>query len=72
MLEGLNGEVRFTLHPKCIMLKKDLERGQWLEDGSDLNRASGRGNALTVLSHYIGDAFPLRQTRANPSRKFYK
>jgi phage terminase large subunit GpA-like protein len=72
MLEGIQGEVRLTLHPKCVMLKKDLERGQWTEDGTSIDKASGRGNALIALSYYIGDAFPLRQARANPNRKFYK
>jgi hypothetical protein len=72
MLEGIQGEVRLTLHPKCVMLKKDFERGQWTEDGTSIDKASGRGNALIALSYYIGDAFPLRQARANPNRKFYK
>jgi hypothetical protein len=72
MLEGLNGEVRLTFHPRCIMLRKDFEMAQWKEDGSDIDRASGRGNAITALSHYIGVAFPIRRIKSNSSRRFWK
>lgn len=72
MLEGLNGEVRLTFHPRCVMLRKDFEMAQWKEDGSDIDRASGRGSAITALAHYIGTAFPIRRAKVNPSRRFYK
>ena len=72
MLEGLNGEVRLTFHPRCIMLRKDFEMAQWKEDGSDIERASGRGSAIISLAHYIGSAFPIRRVKPNSNRRFYK
>lgn len=72
MLEGAQGEVRLSLHPRCTMLKKDFELCAWKEDGSDIDRASGRGYAVTALGHYIGCEFPLKLHRPNSAKRFYK
>lgn len=72
MLEGIKGEVRLTIHPRCTMLRKDLEMCLWKEDSTDLDRASGRGSAINALSNFIAQEFPLRAARPNPQKRFYK
>jgi hypothetical protein len=71
MLESALGKSRLTFHPRCSMLRKDFEQAQWREDGTDINRGSGRGTAITVLAHYISNAFPIQGVRA-ATRRFWK
>jgi len=72
MIEGLQGEVRLTFHPRCIMLRKDLEMALWKEDGGDIDRMSGRGSALSSLAHYIGSVYPIRPIRKSGGRSHWK
>ena len=72
LLEGPTGEVRLTIHPRCVMLRKDFERVAWKEDGSDLDRASGRGYAVDTLGYFVEQDFPLRAAGPNPARRLWK
>ena len=63
---------KLTIHPRCYLLRKDLEAAAWREDGSDIDRASGRGYAATALGHYIVSEWGLRQYRPDPGKRFYK
>ncbi len=72
MLEDVKGEARLTYHPSCIMLGKDFAQTVWKDDGSDLDRANGRGAAVDALGYYIEDQYPLRSSRPDPSKRFYK
>ena len=72
LLENSTGESRITIHPRCVMLRKDLEKCAWAENGEDIERAAGRGNAVETFSHYAQYEWPLRFTRPNSSKMFYK
>ena len=73
MLENIAGEVRLTYHPNCVLLRRDFERCLWQEDMSDIDRTDfGRGNATDALGHFIVSTWPMKETRPNVKRKFYK
>lgn len=72
MLEDVKGITRFTYHPSCIMLGKDFMQTVWKDDGTDLDRASGRGAAVDALGYYIEYKWPLRSSRPDPNKRFYK
>lgn len=73
MLEDVNGNRRFTYHPRCIMLKRDFEQAEWTEDGADINRTDfGRGNAADAVSYFIERNWPRKTARKNPTKRFYK
>ncbi len=64
MLEDMTGNVRLTIHPHCINLRRDFEQCLWLEDRSDIDRIDfGRGNAADALGHYVLYEWPLRAKR---------
>lgn len=70
ILEGIT--TKLVIHPRCVMLRKDLELCAWMETGAGIDQASGRGYAVTSLGHYIGYAHPLRLYKPNNTRLFYK
>lgn len=73
MLEDISGSVRLTYHPRCIMLRKDLEQSLWLEDMSDIDRTDfGRGNASDALGYFINYEWPLKGYKPNMTRRFLK
>lgn len=69
MLEGTH--VKLTIHPRCVMLRKDLELCAWLDTGAGIDQASGRGYAVTALGNYIGCEHPVRLYKPS-GKKFYK
>lgn len=70
VLEGTT--VKLAIHPRCVMLRKDLELCAWMDTGAGIDQASGRGHAVTSLGNYIGVEHPLRLYKMNTARKFYK
>ncbi|MFQ5737121.1 MAG: hypothetical protein ACE5GY_09735, partial [Thermodesulfobacteriota bacterium] len=73
MLENTNGRARLFHHPRCRMLRKDLETVEWREGGAAIDKSNNdRTHAADALGYFIEYEFPLRSVRRDPSKRFYK
>ena len=73
MLEDIPGAARLKVGPKCINLRRDFERAVWRDDGTEIdNIEHGRGQAAVALSYFIDYQWPLRSTKPNLKKRFYK
>ena len=61
-----------TVNVKCIQLCKDLEQTVWLDNGTEVDLARGRGGAGDAVSYYIASVYPLRSSRLNAAKTFWK
>ncbi|MBI5492014.1 MAG: hypothetical protein HY893_03680 [Deltaproteobacteria bacterium] len=73
MLENTVGEARLFHHPGCAALRKDLDAVEWKEGASEVDKSNGLlTHAADALGYFIEYEFPLRATRFDPTRRFYK
>ena len=63
---------KLSISPRCVLLKKDLTQSVWDTTMPNIDRASGRGFAVDALSWYISNVYPLKQTKPNLERRFWK
>ncbi|MDP2689249.1 MAG: hypothetical protein Q8P48_03945, partial [Deltaproteobacteria bacterium] len=67
MLENTRGEARLFHHPRCRMLRKDLETVEWREGGAEVDKSNrDRTHAADALGYFIEYEFPLRAARRDP------
>jgi len=73
MLENVREERRLFHHPRCRYLKKDFESVVWTGDGASIDKSNfERTHASDALGYFIEYEFPLRTTRFDPAKRFYK
>lgn len=73
MLCNTNNEIRLRHHPRCVFLRKDFEKIEWLENGAQINKSSpDRTHAADALGYYIECEFPLRLKKPDRVKRFYK
>ncbi|MBI5467889.1 MAG: hypothetical protein HY891_02045 [Deltaproteobacteria bacterium] len=73
MLCNTNDEIRLRHHPRCVSLRKDFEKIEWMENGAQINKSSpDRTHAADALGYYIECEFPLRLKKPDRVKRFYK
>lgn len=73
MLENSEGEVRLTVHPSCMSLKRDFETVSWKENSGEINKSDRRRtHASDAIGYFIEYEFPLRAYKPDRGKIFYK
>lgn len=72
MLCNARGEARLFHHPRCSHLKRDFETVEWRDNGDIDKKDPERTHASDALGYFIESEFPLKRSRIDPEKRFYK